>query len=365
MRKVRSTRSGFTLIELLVVIAIIALLVGILLPTLSKARKIARMTICGSNLKMFGTGSFSYATDFKDGLWSLQNYVGRTKGWDPEGLDIAVTYPRNVAGEQNSAADDAINIIRKRTGREDIQRILNVWIAPVLYNHLKLQDYLAQKLPSKTVACPEDKLLLEWQKDPMNFNNLGYDSPVGPGGLANVDKRWPYSSSYRCLSAWWSRDISTPTQGAWMYNDAGTMVRLGVVSPKGDIGNRVLTDVIFPGQKVIMYDHGSRHYTKQDVFWNFEDSRQPLLFFDNSVRVRTTGDANLGWNYMAPTNMGDSFAYQFNCSRSIIGGADINAWLPGLRDGSRGIAQFSAAYFATTRGGLRGVDYGGQEPIWR
>lgn len=65
-RATQATRSaGFTLIELLLVIAIVALLVGILLPSLGSARRAAQQTACASNLKQIGIMSSQYANDQK------------------------------------------------------------------------------------------------------------------------------------------------------------------------------------------------------------------------------------------------------------------------------------------------------------
>ena len=65
MKKQRE--GGFTLIELLVVIAIIALLVSILLPSLNRAKELARRAVCGGNLNSIGKAMYLYAGGANDG----------------------------------------------------------------------------------------------------------------------------------------------------------------------------------------------------------------------------------------------------------------------------------------------------------
>ncbi len=332
---------AFTLIELLVVIAIIALLVGILLPALGQARRAAKTTICQANLKMFNTG--------------FQNYSGEAKGliasfsWQPN-----VATPSDYADNRivpttatQAHARQGIDIVR-RLGK-DSTLVPNASIADnrILarnFTQMVLMDggYYGERNPEPAAACSEDRLLLEWQKlSPQQAQaTLGAWDYGAPPAFA------PYYSSYQIVPNAF-QDEKGPGQIYHVSND----YRLYYTSPATTrFKQRRLDQVAFPSQKVVWFDLFDRHSGKTPFFYAYRDAIQPLGFFDGSVSMRATRNANLGWQHQAQTST----------TPAMVTYAPINPTDPPAKYTSAA-ANNLPQYYRWTRAGLRGVDFNGGE----
>jgi type II secretory pathway pseudopilin PulG len=96
--------NAFTLVELLVVIGIIALLIGVLLPSLIKARKAAQTVACASNLRQMGTAVLLYVNDNKQHLPIVIEPLwlpGGTLDFTADPFDFQ-TYPLSFASFLNN-----------------------------------------------------------------------------------------------------------------------------------------------------------------------------------------------------------------------------------------------------------------------
>jgi prepilin-type N-terminal cleavage/methylation domain-containing protein len=178
-----NARKAFTLVELLVVIGIIAVLVAILLPSLSKSREQAIRTQCASNLRQWCIG--------------LQGYANNNRGFFPyNGPAIANACP--VGGRHMSWNSSIVQTFFEqyltKNGTVGERQNDNVLYCPTQDWHRAQQND-----PSGTGGLVGYFYLLYREPgapDPTNYNDMNYTPANFPDGNSWVDRK-KFGSKYK------------------------------------------------------------------------------------------------------------------------------------------------------------------------
>ncbi|MEQ8770403.1 MAG: prepilin-type N-terminal cleavage/methylation domain-containing protein [Phycisphaerales bacterium] len=351
-------RRAFTLIELLVVIAIIALLIGILLPALGKARASARNVLSQSNMRSLGQASNNYAADFSDYIAAYSwraNKAERMLGVGGSDEETVVEFPTNLRAVQQQNT----HILRRLTGRINNDEVNGPGTGRILgfstrlpqrrFTHLVIFDYLTAAMPEPIAASPLDRNMVRWQSDPLDLSDVPYRNGNPNPGIYDDDpnwerpntwQRWAYAATYQTVPAAWNQD-RVPT---WV--PVGDTPHLMSGDDSILTGYRKYTQVAFPGGKVYMFEEFDRFTSSDGIAWMYPEAKCNLLFFDGSVRGESSAASNPGWNPATPDILWRQKWVPLDTFPTHHKGEPGDLWFQ---------------YYRWTREGLQGIDYGGSE----
>ncbi len=249
----RKRRFGFTLIELLVVISIIALLIGLLLPALSRARKAARVTVCLANLKNIGNGAANYSSEF-GGIIAT--------GTPPEFIETS-------AGKRMGTRPE----FRFNPGGHPLPNwpTLGIdynWMQR--YFFVQMATYVAQTEAAKAVYddaffCPDDTF----------YTEKAYEVRTGQESVLN---RITYLMSD---TAMWAPSMFTEEKIDDILDTDQLKEGNGGSANQNTNGRRYLpiSGVTFPDKKVYVFEVNNFHQDPAQGY-NTRGSKSTMLFFD-------------------------------------------------------------------------------------
>jgi prepilin-type N-terminal cleavage/methylation domain-containing protein/prepilin-type processing-associated H-X9-DG protein len=148
--KRNSRQRAFTLIEVLVAVAIIALLVAILLPSLSQARELARRTVCSQNMSHLGGAMVAYALENREYLPLPEGVVDRGRlpfsqrsqyRWGSD--DMSALVPKYVKDVKLWQCPGARNLVRHRG---DVKTTYSTYAEPRYGSAYEYDLYIYQRI---------------------------------------------------------------------------------------------------------------------------------------------------------------------------------------------------------------------------
>jgi len=280
------TQRAFTIIELLVVVSIIALLVGILLPAIGKAREQANLTKSQANLRQIAIAHQTYGAEFADRQFTLIDDLISTYGGDYTGAvngyaSVNGFYPPIGLGQDANGGLWILNAFISAPYS---------WSTPFadfgsfrIINAEAFNQYVGGSFIDPVFYAPKDRVVTEgllssgWEESPGTFDPSQFSG-----------------------SQPWSSYVLSP---AAMYNPA-VFAKTGFIDPWSiNAGHRCpsFSDALFPELKTHMLEHhwlqnaqlpcndafaGGNYDGCEPYYFNHAQRSQPVtLFYDGHIQA--------------------------------------------------------------------------------